>query len=102
MYVQRQLGSAHILRSMFGTKAAYVSGMLPFMLMSLGLYISLVMGQSGMLWIVWRFFLSLFAAAGHPAPLDDEDRLGMGRMVLGGMMFVVGILYVSLVPFQII
>lgn len=97
-----QLDGGHILRSMFGTKAAYVSGMLPFMLMSLGLYISLVMGQSGMLWIVWGFFLSLFAAAGHPAPLDDEDRLDKWRMVLGGVMFVVGILCVSLVPFQIV
>ena len=97
-----QLDGGHILRSMFGEKSAYVSGMLPFMLMSLGLYISLVMGQSGMLWIVWGFFLSLFAMAGHPAPLDDEDKLGMGRMVLGGVMFVVGILCVSLVPFQII
>src|SRR5665648_279991 len=97
-----QLDGGHILRSMLGEKAAYVSGMLPFMLMSLGLYISLVMGQSGMLWIVWGFFLSLFAAAGHPAPLDDENKLDKGRMVLGGVMFVIGILCVSLVPFQIV
>jgi membrane-associated protease RseP (regulator of RpoE activity) len=96
-----QLDGGHILRAMLGEKASRISTVLPFMLISLGFYVTYFKGQDGFIWVFWGLILSFFAAAGHPAPLNDEIPLGKGRMMLGVMTFVLGLLCITLVPFKI-
>ncbi len=96
-----QLDGGHVLRAMLGEKASRVSTILPFMLISLGFYVTYFKGQDGFLWVFWGLVLSFFAAAGHPAPLNDEIPLGKWRMMLGVMTFILGMLCITLVPFQI-
>lgn len=96
-----QLDGGHVLRAMLGEKASYVSRALPFVLLFLGGYMTIIQNIDGSIWIFWGFLLFLFAAMGHPRPLDDEVKLGKGRMVLGIVTFILGLLCVTLVPFQV-
>lgn len=95
-----QLDGGHVLRAMLGEKARHVSSIMPFILISLGFYLTYFQNRDGFLWVLWGLFLSFFAAAGHPKPLDDEVPLGKGRMALGVAAFILGILCLTLVPFQ--
>ncbi|MBU4492089.1 MAG: site-2 protease family protein [Euryarchaeota archaeon] len=95
-----QLDGGHILRAMLGEKAQHVSTAMPFLLISLGFYVTYFQNRDGFLWIFWGLFLSFFAAAGHPKPLNDEVPLGKGRMVLGVVAFILGLLSLTLAPFQ--
>jgi len=95
-----QLDGGHVLRSMLGEKASYVSTVLPFVLISLGFYVTYFLNKDGFIWVFWGLLLSLFAAAGHPKPLNDEVPLGKGRMLLGIVTFILGLLCVTLAPFQ--
>ncbi len=96
-----QLDGGHVLRAMLGEKARHVSNVMPFLLISLGFYVTYIQNSDGFLWIMWGLFLSFFAAAGHPKPLNDEIPLGKGRMTLGVIAFAMGLLSLTLVPFQI-
>jgi membrane-associated protease RseP (regulator of RpoE activity) len=96
-----QLDGGHVLRAMIGERAKEVSRVIPFMLVSLGFYVTYYMGKDGFIWVLWGLFLSFFAAAGHPKPLDDDVPLGKGRMVLGIITFILGLLCFTLVPFQV-
>ena len=95
-----QLDGGHVLRAMIGEKANYISNALPFFLIALGFYVSYFQNQEGFIWVFWGVLISLFAASGHPKPLNDEIPLGKGRMLLGVITFVLGLLCVTLVPFQ--
>ena len=97
-----QLDGGHALRAMLGRRARFVSSLTPFALLVLGIYVSRVMGQNGFVWIFWALFLSFFAAAGHPDPLDDDVKLDKGRIAVGVFTFVLGILCFTLVPFTFV
>ncbi|MGP8323744.1 MAG: site-2 protease family protein [Methanosarcinaceae archaeon] len=97
-----QLDGGHILRAMIGKNAKYVSSMMPYVLLMLGMYVSFIMKQSGFIWIFWALFLSFFAAAGHPTPLNDEIELDNDRMAIGVVTFVLGFFCFTLVPFTFI
>jgi len=96
-----QLDGGHVLRAMIGEKAAYVSRVLPFLLVSLGFYVTYFRNGDGFIWVLWGLFLSFFAAAGHPKPLNDDVPLGKGRMALGIFTFILGLLCVTIIPFQV-
>jgi membrane-associated protease RseP (regulator of RpoE activity) len=96
-----QLDGGHVLRAMIGEKAKDVSRIIPFILISLGFYVTYILERDGFLWVVWGLFLSFFAAAGHPKPLDDDVPLGKGRMAMGIIIFILGLLCFTLVPFQV-
>jgi len=96
-----QLDGGHVLRAMIGERAKEVSRVMPFILVSLGFYVTYIMERDGFLWVLWGLFLSFFAAAGHPKPLDDDIPLGKGRMILGIITFILGLLCFTLVPFQV-
>jgi len=95
-----QLDGGHVLRAMLGEKARYVSTVMPFILISLGFYVTYFQNRDGFLWVLWGLFLSFFAAAGHPKPLNDEIPLGKWRMALGVFAFIMGLLSLTPVPFQ--
>jgi membrane-associated protease RseP (regulator of RpoE activity) len=95
-----QLDGGHVLRAMLGEKASHVSTIMPFLLISLGFYVTYFQNRDGFLWVLWGLFLSFFAASGHPKPLNDEVPLGKGRMALGILAFILGLLSLTLVPFQ--
>lgn len=97
-----QLDGGHVLRAMIGEKASYVSKSLPIILIILGFYITYIYNKDGYMWVFWGLLLSLFAATGHPKPLNDEIPLGKGRMALGIFTFVLGLLSVTLIPIQIL
>jgi membrane-associated protease RseP (regulator of RpoE activity) len=61
----------------------------------------LVKNLDGSMWVFWGFLLVVFAASGHPRPLNDDIPLGKGRILLGIITFFLGLLCVTLVPFQI-
>lgn len=91
----------HVLRAMVGNRSSYVSLALPFVLLSLGAYMIFILNINGSIWIFWGLILSLFAASGHPRPLNDEDPLDRGRMALGIITFALGLLSITPVPFQV-
>ena len=95
-----QLDGGHVLRAMIGEKAKEVSRIIPFILISLGFYVTYILNHEGSIWVLWGIFLSFFAAAGHPRPLDDDIPLGKGRMALGIITFILGLLCFTIVPFQ--
>jgi|GEM_PF-6862852 len=54
------------------------------------------------MWVFWELFLFLFAASGHPKPVNDDVPLDRGRMALGIIAFILGLLSITLVPIQIL
>jgi membrane-associated protease RseP (regulator of RpoE activity) len=96
-----QLDGGHVLRAMVGERAKEVSRAMPFILVSLGFYVTYYLEKDGFIWVLWGLFLSFFAAAGHPKPLDDDIPIGKGRMALGVITFILGLLCFTLVPFQV-
>jgi len=96
-----QLDGGHIMRAMLGPRAAYISAVVPFVLLSMSLFIYFVMQQNGSMWLFWGLFISLFAVAGHPEPLEDSDQIGHSRMLLGVLMFLAGLLCITLIPIQV-
>ncbi|MCX9010278.1 MAG: site-2 protease family protein [Candidatus Methanoperedens sp.] len=97
-----QLDGGHMLRAMIGERASHVSALMPLVLLIAGGYMSLVRNQDGSMWLFWGLLLVVFAAGGHPRPLNDDVPLGKGRMVLGIVTFILGLLCVTLVPFQVL
>ena len=95
-----QLDGGHVLRAMIGEKAKDVSRIIPFILISLGFYVTYFLNRDGFLWVLWGIFLSFFTASGHPRPLNDDIPLDKGRMALGIITFILGLLCFTLVPFQ--
>lgn len=96
-----QLDGGHVLRSMLGERFSRISKAMPFVLIVLWLFVTFVLKENGSIWLFWGLFLSLFASAGHPMPLDDELRLDGKRFLLGIFTFLMGGLCVTLSPFQV-
>lgn len=97
-----QLDGGHVLRAMLGKKADYISAITPIILITLGFAITYLLKQAGSIWLFWGLFLSFFAAAGHPPPLNDTHPIGAARMMLGVVTFFLGALCITLVPFKIV
>jgi membrane-associated protease RseP (regulator of RpoE activity) len=97
-----QLDGGHILRAMIGERAVRVARIMPFILLVIGAYVSFLMKENGFIWLFWAVFLSLFAVAGHPTPLNDDIKLDDRRFALGVFTFILGLLCFTLIPFTIV
>ena len=95
-----QLDGGHILRAMLGKKAEKVSFLMPRLLFLLGIYVIYWLKEDGFIWIFWALLLWALAAAGHPSPLQDKIELDRKRIILGILMFILGILCFTLIPFK--
>jgi membrane-associated protease RseP (regulator of RpoE activity) len=93
-----QLDGGHMLWAMMGPRAAYISAVTPFILLSLGLFIIFVMHQSGAVWVIWGLIIILFSASNHPEPINNSDAIGISRMMLGIAVFMAGLLCATLTP----
>jgi membrane-associated protease RseP (regulator of RpoE activity) len=97
-----QLDGGHILRAMIGEKASRVSAVLPAVLFFIGAYLIIFVKTNGFMWIFWSALLLFFSAGGHPRPLNDDIPLDRKRMVIGMVTFVLGLLCITPVPFQML
>lgn len=95
-----QLDGGHILRAMLGKKADSISFLMPRLLFLLGLYVIYWLKEDGFIWIFWALLLWALAAAGHPSPLQDKIELDRKRILIGIVMFILGILCFTLIPFK--
>jgi membrane-associated protease RseP (regulator of RpoE activity) len=97
-----QLDGGHILRAMLGKKAENISFLMPRLLFLLGLYVIIWLKEDGFIWIFWALLLWALAAAGHPSPLQDKIELDKRRILIGIIMFILGLLCFTLIPFKTI
>jgi membrane-associated protease RseP (regulator of RpoE activity) len=95
-----QLDGGHILRAMLGKRAERVSFLMPRILLLVGLYVIYWLKEDGLIWIFWALFLWAFASIGHPSPLHDKVELDRKRILLGIVMFILGLLCFTLIPFK--
>jgi len=95
-----QLDGGHILRAMLGKKAESISFLMPRILFLIGLYVIYWLKEDGFIWVFWALFLWAFAAVGHPSPLQDKVELDRKRILLGIIMFILGLLCFTLIPFK--
>jgi membrane-associated protease RseP (regulator of RpoE activity) len=94
-----QLDGGHIARALSGEKTTYISAAVPLMLMTGGIYYSLS-GLNGEMLLFWGLFTLLFAAGGHPQPINDMKKLDTKRVVLGIIAFGLCIACFTPIPFQ--
>lgn len=95
-----QLDGGHILRAMLGEKAERISFLMPRLLFLLGIYVIIWLQQDGFIWIFWALLLWALASAGHPSPLQDKIELDRRRILIGILMFILGLLCFTLIPFK--
>ncbi|NGM70053.1 site-2 protease family protein [Natronolimnobius sp. AArcel1] len=99
-----QLDGGHILRAMAGRSQQLIAALVPGALFGLGAYLYYVSGHSAdsvFIWGVWGIFTAVLASVGPAQPVQDE-RLGVGRFLLGILTFALGVLCFMPVPIEII
>ncbi len=87
-----QLDGGHVVRSLFGEKAKYVSyGAFAFLIIvGIWQYIG---------WIVFAFLILFLGGVKHPPPLNDISKLDKKRIVVGGVAIL--ILFISFHPIPV-
>lgn len=83
-----QLDGGHVSRAILGEWADKLSRMLPIVIMSFGVYTTLVMSQQGQMWIFWGLLTAIMSGSIHPKPLDDNTRIGLPRAIIAVAGFV--------------
>ncbi|RQG89132.1 site-2 protease family protein [Natrarchaeobius halalkaliphilus] len=99
-----QLDGGHILRAMAGEFQETIAALVPGALFGLAVYLYYVGdhgGNSVLIWAVWGVFTAILATVGPAHPVRD-DRLGLGRLLLGIVTFGLGILCFMAVPIAIV
>ncbi len=94
-----QLDGGHIARALSGEKTVYISAAVPLLLLATGTYYSLN-GLNGETLMFWGFFTLLFAAGGHPQPINDMKRLDIKRVILGIIAFGLCVACFTPLPLQ--
>ncbi|MBS3781062.1 MAG: site-2 protease family protein [Candidatus Thermoplasmatota archaeon] len=87
-----QLDGGHVVRSLFGEKAKYVSYAAFAFLIIVGIwqYIG---------WVVFAFLILFLGGVKHPPPLNDISKLDKKRLVVGGVAIL--ILFISFHPIPV-
>ncbi len=94
-----QLDGGHIARALSGEKGRYISSIVPPLMLLSGFYLS-VRGLNGEMLLFWGLFTLLFAAGGHPQPINDTTKLDLKRVVLGITAFVLCLACFTPIPLQ--
>ncbi len=98
-----QLDGGHIVRAILGERQQIVGAFVPVALFGLAGYLyffteATVHGV--MIWGLWGMIAAVFVAVGPAAPVQDEE-LGGGRILVGVLTFVLGILCFTPLPIQV-
>lgn len=99
-----QLDGGHMVRSMIGERAETVASSVPAALFGLAAYLLVfadVSYNAPVLWGFWGLVTMALAYVGPATPIFDEP-LDRGRIVIGIVTFVLGVLCFTPVPIQII
>ena len=99
-----QLDGGHILRAMVGDAQAWLATLVPGALFGLAVYLYYGAGYGApsiLVWVLWGVLAALLAVAGPASPVVDE-RLGVGRFLLGCATFALGALCFMPVPIEIV
>ncbi|MDF9744841.1 site-2 protease family protein [Natrinema salsiterrestre] len=95
-----QLDGGHILRAMVGDFQETIAALVPGALFALAGYLYYFqeynLNTVGV-WVIWGFLTTLFASMGPATPVRD-DRLDLGRSVLGVVTFGLGLLCFMPIP----
>lgn len=98
-----QLDGGHITRSIFGEYQAAIASLVPPFLFALSGYLYFIANvqlQAAAIWAVWGVLTAVFMAVGPAHPIDDQP-LGIGRVLVGILTFVLALLCFTAVPLQI-
>ena len=96
-----QLDGGHVARAMLGRWADQLSRMLPMVILLFGVYSTFVMNQQGQMWIFWGLLTGLIGGSEHPKPLEDTQNIGLPRIVLGAVGFLLAILCFTPFPISV-
>ncbi|THE65114.1 site-2 protease family protein [Salinadaptatus halalkaliphilus] len=99
-----QLDGGHILRAMAGEYQPTLAALVPGGLFGLAAYLYYVADvgiNSVFIWLFWGVFSAVIVFAGPARPIREES-LGLGRLLLGALTFVLGILCFTPVPIEVI
>ncbi|ACV12145.1 peptidase M50 [Halorhabdus utahensis DSM 12940] len=98
-----QLDGGHILRAALGQRQETVAAAVPGVLFAMagGLYFLTEYTQSTILWGIWGVIALVMVQAGSATPLR-EGSIGMKRLALAGLTFVLGALCFMPVPIEIV
>lgn len=99
-----QLDGGHMVRSMIGDRAETVASSVPAALFGLAAYLLVfadVSYNAPVLWGFWGLVTMALAYVGPATPIFDEP-LDRGRIAIGIVTFVLGVLCFTPVPIQII
>ncbi len=86
---------------MVGKKAENIFVLMPSILLLVGLYVICWLREDGFIWIYWAVLLWAFAAMGHPSSLNDDVELDKKRILIEIVMFILGLLCFTLIPFKL-
>jgi membrane-associated protease RseP (regulator of RpoE activity) len=98
-----QLDGGHIIRSMIGERAETIAALVPGALFGLAAYLALLTDVSynaPFLWGFWGLVTLALAYVGLATPVFEEP-LGRGRLSIGVVTFVLGILCFTPVPIEL-
>ncbi|ADJ14248.1 site-2 protease family protein [Halalkalicoccus jeotgali] len=99
-----QLDGGHILRAILGEEQDRVAAFVPAILFSLAAYLYYVReipGDTAFIWVFWGVLALVFSFVGSATPIDDR-KLGTGRIAIGVLAIVLGLLCFTPVPIQVI
>ncbi|MFC6903665.1 site-2 protease family protein [Halalkalicoccus tibetensis] len=99
-----QLDGGHILRAILGESHERIAAFVPAVLFALSAYLYYVRdvpGNAAFLWAFWGLLALLFSFVGSATPIDDRE-LGTGRIAVGALTIVLGLLCFTPVPIRIV
>lgn len=94
-----QLDGGHITRAILGERQARLARLVPVALFALAGYTYLVLdaGQSVSIWVLWGGIAAAVSFAGPADPVDEEP-LDRGRVLIGLVTLLLGVLCFTPVP----
>jgi membrane-associated protease RseP (regulator of RpoE activity) len=99
-----QLDGGHVLRAILGDGYERIAAFVPAALFGLAAYLYYVRdvpGDAAFIWAFWGFLALVFSFAGSATPIDDRE-LGKGRILVGVVTLVLGLLCFTPVPIQVV
>ncbi len=99
-----QLDGGHILSAISEKWAKIIAYIVPISMFSLGVYVELILNETGAIWFIWGIITLIISAAGNAKTLEDKNQykyLDKKRIILALIVFILGILSFTPVPVSI-